>query len=111
MRAQLLHALHFAARNQETDMKQSQIIAANNRKAYAAAEAAEKCAIAKDQVWSLGMTKFTFDDNSVLAVRDVDVFAIDADDAASIRKYGEWIGSDSADETAEVERLLAAIKE
>jgi len=67
-----------------------------------AMEQAEARAIGADQRWDLEMTKWTFDDNSVLAIRAGDMLAIDADDAASIRAYGEWIGDD-ADEQAEVE--------
>ncbi len=74
-----------------------------------AMEQAEARAIGADQRWDLEMTKWTFDDNSVLAIRAGDMLAIDADDAASIRAYGEWIGDD-ADEQAEVERLLEALE-
>lgn len=89
--------------------KQAQQIAETFKQASAATEAAEVKAIAKDQNWTLGMTKYTFDDNSVLAIRDVELFAIDADDAASIRAYGAWVGTDDAEEVAEVERLLEAL--
>ena len=93
-------------------MKTAQIIAAESKSASVAMETAEQKAIAKDQSWSLGMTKYTFDDNSVLAVRDVEVFGFDGDDAESIRAYAEWLGEDiDAVETDEVERLLEALEE
>jgi hypothetical protein len=56
------------------------------------------------------MTKWTFDDNSVLAVRDIEVFGLNADDAESIRAYAAWVGTESAAEVAEVERLLEALE-
>jgi hypothetical protein len=90
-------------------MKQAQSIA-QAASASAAQDAAEKSAIAKDQDWTLGMTKYTFDDNSVLAVRGVQLFGFDADDAKSIRAYGKWVGTESADEVAEIERLLEALE-
>ena len=93
-------------------MKTAQTIAAESKTASAAMEAAEARAIAKDQVWALEMTKYTFEDNSVLAVRDVEVFGFDADSAESIRSYAAWLGSDIDDaESAEVERLLEALEE
>ena len=93
-------------------MKTAQIIAAESKSASVAMETAEQKAIAKDQSWSLGMTKYTFDDNSVLAVRDVEFFGFDADDAESIRSYSKWLGDDTDEaESDEVERLLEALEE
>jgi len=98
--------------SKEPKMKTSQIIAAESKSAGIAMEAAEQKAIAKDQSLSLGMTKYTFDDNSVLAVRDVEFFGFDADDAGSIRAYSEWLGADIDEaESEEVERLLEALEE
>ena len=93
-----------------TATKQAQQIKTTSKTAGEAMEAAAASAIAKDQNWTLGMTKFTFDDNSVLAVRDVELFAIDADSADSIRAYGSWVGTEDAAEVAEVERLLEAVE-
>lgn len=93
-------------------MKTAQTIAAESKSASVAMGVAEKKAIAKDQSWSLGMTKYTFDDNSVLAVRDVEVFGFDADDSDSIRAYSQWLGADIDEaESDEVERLLEALEE
>jgi len=89
-------------------MKIAQQIA--QHRAAEAMEQAEARAIAKDQNWSLGMTKWTFDDNSVLAVRGVEVCGVDADDVNSIRAYGRWVGDDAA-EQAEVSRLLEALED
>ena len=97
-------------------MKTAQIIAAEYNvggvAVETAMETAEQKAIAKDQSWTLGMTKYTFDDNSVLAVRDVDSFGFDADSSDSIRAYAAWLGSDiDKAEAEEVERLLEALEE
>lgn len=100
--------IEVIATNRETSMKTAQTLA--QLPAAAAMEAAEAKAIAKDQDWTLGMTKYTFDDNSVLAVRDIDVFGFDADDAESIRAYAAWVGTESTAEVAEVARLLEALE-
>lgn len=93
-------------------MKTAQRIATENKSAFDASQAAEAVAIAKDQNWTLGMTKYTFDDNSVLAVRDVDFFGFDADSAESIRAYAVWLGADiDAAEREEVDRLLEALED
>lgn len=92
-------------------MKTAQIIAAEYNAADAA-DVAEGKAIAKDQCWGLEMTKYTFDDNSVLAIRNTDVFGFDADSAESIRDYAAWLGGDIDEaEGDEVERLLEAVEE
>lgn len=70
-------------------------------------EIAEAQAVAVDQVWEAELTKYTFDDNSVLAVSGSEVFALDANDADSIRAYGEFAGEAEAEE---VERLLEALE-
>lgn len=88
-------------------MKIARQLAALKSAADAMDQAAAR-AIAEDQVWHLEMTKWTFDDNSVLAIRAGEMQAIDADDAVSIRAYGKWIGDDEQ-EQAEVERLLEAL--
>jgi hypothetical protein len=76
-----------------------------------AMEAAELRAIGKDQVWSMEMTKYTFDDNSVLAVRGPDHFGFDADSLDSIGAYKAWLGSGvDGSEAAEIERLLEALE-
>lgn len=71
-------------------------------------DVAEDKAIAKDQVWEAELTKYTFDDNSVLAVSGSEIFGMDADDADSIRAYGEFAGEAEADEVA---RLLEALED
>lgn len=82
----------------------SQQYAENIAGVFAAAEAK---AVAKDQVWEAELTKYTFDDNSVLAVSGSEMFGMDADDADSIRSYSEFAG---ATEAGEVARLLEAIE-
>jgi hypothetical protein len=91
--------------------KIAQQIAAAHSNSTDAMEAAELRAIAKDQVWSMEMTKYTFDDNSVLAVRGPDHFGFDADSPDSIGAYKAWLGADvDASETSEIERLIEAIE-
>lgn len=91
--------------------KQAQQIAETCKMSGDAMEAADQKDIAKDQDWSMEMTKYTFDDNSILAVRAEEFFAIDADNADSIKAYAKWLGDDVSDsERAEVERLLEAVE-
>ena len=91
--------------------KIAQQIAAAHSNSTDAMEAADARAIAKDQVWSMEMTKYTFEDNSVLAVRDLEHFGFDADNAESIGAYKAWLGSDvDSTEAAEIERLLEALE-
>lgn len=91
-------------------MKQAQQIAQDFPSAADAVVLAESLAIAKDQLWNLELTKYTFDDNSVLAVRNMDVFGFDADDAASIKAYAEWLDAGLLDpESREIQRLLDAL--
>lgn len=92
-------------------MKTAQLISEQVKSAADATERAEASAIAQDQSWALEMTKFTFDDNSVLAVRNTEFFGFDADDAESIKAYSAWLATDNAEETAEVARLLEALEE
>ena len=91
--------------------KTAQIIAQQHADTIAASEAAEANAIAKDQVWGgEGYTKYTFDDNSVLIQSGTTRYAMDADDADSIKGYAEWLDDEArAAEASEVERLLEAL--
>jgi hypothetical protein len=90
-------------------MKTGQRLAADFPSAADAMPHAEAVAIAKDQNWKLELTKYTFDDNSVLAVSGPEVFGFDAADAASIRAYAEWLNADLLDpESREIQRLLDA---
>ena len=92
-------------------MKAAQLIATQAKDASDAMTQAEASAIAVDQNFTLEMTKWTFADNSILAVRDIDVFGIDADDEQSIKAYGDWVGADDPAEVLEVGRLLGALHE
>ena len=87
-------------------------IAAQHDNTTAAGEVAEARAIAKDQVWEgEGYTKYTFDDNSVLIQQGPTQYAMDADDADSIRGYAAWLDADArAAEAGEVDRLLEALE-
>ena len=72
---------------------------------------AAECAIAKDKNRALCMTKYTFDDNSVLAVRGMTMCAFDADSLQSITDYASWLGHDIDDaELNEINRLLEALE-
>ena len=72
---------------------------------------AAECAIAKDKNRALCMTKYTFDDNSVLAVREVSMCAFNADSLQSITDYASWLGDDIDDaELDEINRLLEALE-
>ena len=92
--------------------KIAQQIATEYDNTTAAGEVAEAKAIAKDQVWDgEGYTKYTFDDNSVLIQQGPTQYAMDADDAGSIRGYAEWLDADARTaEAGEVERLLEALE-
>jgi hypothetical protein len=73
-------------------------------------EAAESKAIAQDQIWGGdGYTKYTFDDNSVLIQSGPIQYGMDADDAASIKGYADWLGKDVEFEQVEIERLMEAL--
>lgn len=97
-------------------MKTAQLIA-TEESAADAMELATKQAIATDQIWSLEVSKYTFDDNSVLAFRGWEYFGFDADDAESVRGYAVWLwkvtagasDADLATEHAEIIRLLEAL--
>lgn len=73
--------------------------------------------IACDQNWNLELTKYTFDDNSVLVFSGAEVFGYDCDDAESIRGYAVWLwkntaeatDADRATEHAEIARLLEGL--
>lgn len=92
--------------------KIAQQIAAQYDNTTAAGEIAEAKAIAKDQVWDgEGYTKYTFDDNSVLIQQGPTQYAMDTDDADSIRGYANWLDPEAqAAEATEVERLLEALE-
>lgn len=92
--------------------KIAQQIAIQHSNTTAAGEIAEAKAIAKDQVWEgEGYTKYTFDDNSVLIQQGPTQYAMDADDADSIRGYAEWLDVDARTaEANEVARLLEALQ-
>lgn len=92
-------------------MKTAQLINDEVKSAADAMDRAAAVAIAQDQSWELEMTKYTFEDNSVLAVRNTEFFGFDASDAESIKAYSAWLASDDAEESAEVERLLEALEE
>lgn len=96
-------------------MKTAQLIA-TEESAADAMELATKQAIAADQNWMLGLSKYTFDDNSVLVFSGWEYCAYDADDAESIRAYTVWLwrntdGDEAARaiEYAEIRRLLEAL--
>ena len=97
-------------------MKTAQIIATESSASEAMDLATEK-AIATDQIWTLELSKYTFDDNSVLVFSGCEYFGFDADDAESIRAYTVWLwkvtcwASDAhrATEHAEIRRLLEAL--
>lgn len=94
-------------------MKTAQFIAVEESAADAM-ELATKRAIAVDQNWTLELSKYTFDDNSVLAFRGCEYYGYDADDAESVRGYAVWLwtncaGASDADlaaEHVEIIRLL-----
>jgi len=91
-----------------------QLAAARNGSASAEEiiKKAEAMAIAKDEIWTGdGYTKYTFDDNSVLVLSGPVAYGIDADDAESIRGYGEWLDADArAKESEEIDRLIEALE-
>nr|5UZ9_K Chain K, Anti-CRISPR protein 30 [Casadabanvirus D3112] len=88
-------------------------IAQQHKDTVAACEAAEAIAIAKDQVWDgEGYTKYTFDDNSVLIQSGTTQYAMDADDADSIKGYADWLDDEARSaEASEIERLLESVEE
>lgn len=97
-------------------MKTAQLIATEESASEAMDLATEK-AIATDQNWQLELSKYTFDDNSVLVFSNWEYFGFDADDAESIRAYTVWFwkvtagysDDDRATEHAEIRRLLEAL--
>lgn len=82
-----------------------------------AMDIAIESAIACDHNWTLEISKYTLDDNSVLVFKGAEVYGIDADDAESIRGYAVWLWTNTADATdadratehAEIIRLLEAL--
>lgn len=93
--------------------KTAQMIAQQHKDTVAACEAAEAIAIAKDQVWDgEGYTKYTFDDNSVLIQSGTTQYAMDADDADSIKGYADWLDYEARTaEDSEIKRLLEAVED
>ncbi len=93
--------------------KTAQMIAQQHKDTVAACEAAEAIAIAKDQVWEgEGYTKYTFDDNSVLIQSGTTQYAMDADDADSIKGYADWLDDEARTaEDSEIKRLLEAVED
>lgn len=93
--------------------KTAQMIAQQYKDTVAACEAAEAIAIAKDQVWDgEGYTKYTFDDNSVLIQSGTTQYAMDADDADSIKGYADWLDDEARTaEDSEIKRLLEAVED
>lgn len=90
-------------------MKTAELL--NTTPIHEAYDVAESKTIARDQNWCIGITKYTFDDNSVLVLRGPDSFGFDADSSESIRAYAEWLGSDIDDcEREEIERLIDAVQ-
>ncbi|ELK4823471.1 anti-CRISPR protein AcrF2 [Pseudomonas aeruginosa] len=89
------------------------MIAQQHKATVAACEAAEAIAIAKDQVWDgEGYTKYTFDDNSVLIQSGTTQYAMDADDADSIKGYADWLDDEARTaEDSEIKRLLESVEE
>ncbi|HHK5074305.1 TPA: hypothetical protein ACQT1J_006112 [Pseudomonas aeruginosa] len=73
------------------------MIAQQHKDTVAACEAAEAIAIAKDQVWDgEGTTQY----------------AMDADDADSIKGYADWLDDEARSaEASEIERLLESVEE
>lgn len=93
--------------------KTAQMIAQQHKDTVAACEAAEAIAIAKDQVWDgEGYTKYTFNDNSVLIQSGTTQYAMDADDADSIKGYADWLDDEARTaEDSEIKRLLESVEE
>lgn len=88
-----------------------------NTGAAEAMDIAIESAIACNHDFTLNVSKYTLDDNSVLVFSGAEVYGLDADDAESIRGYAVWLwkhtgdasDADRAGEHAEIRRLLEAL--